>query len=144
MSYKQINFSDPKLVLKEEVDSDEKLREDIQKKQEQTEKQTTVEDLISKMAASFLNMDVETSELVNRTDEQVSEFKKTAEEYFDTVFGSHDDLSIVSNIQSSNVGSRVAAGVCAAQYVKLATNAPESAIFHEAFHKIIELVLPSD
>ena len=144
MSYKQINFSDPKLVLKEEVDSDEKLREDIQKKQEQTEKQTTVEDLISKMAASFLNMDVEASELVNRTDEQVSEFKKTAEEYFDTVFGFHDDLSIVSNIQSSNVGSRVAAGVCAAQYVKLATNAPESAIFHEAFHKIIELVLPAD
>lgn len=144
MSYKQINFSDPKLVLKEEVDSDEKLREDIQKKQEQTEKQTTVEDLISKMAASFLNMDVEVSELVNRTDEQVSEFKKTAEEYFDTVFGSHDDLSIVSNIQSSNVGSRVAAGACAAQYVKLATNAPESAIFHEAFHKIIELVLPAD
>ena len=144
MSYKQINFSDPKLVLKEEVDSDEKLREDIQKKQEQTEKQTTVEDLISKMAASFLNMDVEASELVNRTDEQVSEFKKTAEEYFDTVFGSHDDLSIVSNIQSSNVGSRVAAGACAAQYVKLATNAPESAIFHEAFHKIIELVLPAD
>lgn len=144
MSYKQINFSDPKLVLKEEVDSDEKLREDIHKKQEQTEKQTTVEDLISKMAASFLNMDVEASELVNRTDEQVSEFKKTAEEYFDTVFGSHDDLSIVSNIQSSNVGSRVAAGACAAQYVKLATNAPESAIFHEAFHKIIELVLPAD
>ena len=144
MSYKQINFSDPKLVLKEEVDSDEKLREDIQKKQEQTEKQTTVEDLISKMAASFLNMDVEASELVNRTDEQVSQFKKTAEEYFDTVFGSHDDLSIVSNIQSSNVGSRVAAGACAAQYVKLATNAPESAIFHEAFHKIIELVLPAD
>ena len=144
MSYKQINFSDPKLVLKEEVDSDEKLREDIQKKQEQTEKQTTVEDLISKMAASFLNMDVEASELVNRTDEQVSEFKKTAEKYFDTVFGSHDDLSIVSNIQSSNVGSRVAAGACAVQYVKLATNAPESAIFHEAFHKIIELVLPAD
>ena len=144
MSYKQINFSDPKLVLKEEVDSDEKLREDIQKKQEQTEKQTTVEDLISKMAASFLNMDVEASELVERTDEQVSEFKKTAEEYFDTVFGSHDDLSIVSNIQSSNVGSRVAAGACAAQYVKLATNAPESTIFHEAFHKIIELVLPAD
>lgn len=144
MSYKQINFSDPKLVLKEEVDTDEKVREDIQKKQEQAEKQTDVQDLISKMAASFLDMDVEASELVERTDEEVSEFKKTAEEYFDTVFGSHDDLSIVSSIQSANAGSRVAAGVCAAQYVKLATNAPESAIFHEAFHKIIELVLPSD
>lgn len=144
MSYKQINFSDPKLVLKEEVDTDEKVREDIQKKQEQAEKQTDVQDLISKMAASFLDMDVEASELVERTDEEVSEFKKTAEKYFDTVFGSHDDLSIVSSIQSANAGSRVAAGVCAAQYVKLATNAPESAIFHEAFHKIIELVLPSD
>lgn len=144
MSYKQINFSDPKLVLKEEVDTDEKVREDIQKKQEQAEKQTDIQDLISKMAASFLDMDVEASKLVERTDEEISEFKKTAEEYFDTVFGSHDDLSIVSSIQSANAGSRVAAGVCAAQYVKLATNAPESAIFHEAFHKIIELVLPSD
>lgn len=148
MSYKQINFGDPKLVEKEKVDSDEKIREQVAKQEEISKKPISASDLINLFAAKMdrkgsLNMTVDSSELVERTDEEVSEFRKTVEEYFDQVFGNHDDVTVEGHIQSSLIPGRVAAGVCADSYAQMATNAPESVMFHEAFHKVLELVLPA-
>ena len=95
-----------------------------------------------KSGDSKLHITVDESELVDRSEDEAESFRQTAFDYFDQVFGNHDGVEVLDNVQSSIIGGKTAAGYCATQMVALAKNAPDSAIFHEAFHKIMELVLP--
>ena len=142
MSYKQVNFEDPKLVKIDQNGAQQAAKQIAN----DSKKQNTSEDVLGALqnmwGSGKLNIEVDESELVERSDDDVQQFRQTAFDYFDSVFGNHNGVEVLDNVQSSIVGGRVAAGYCATQMVALAKNAPESAIFHEAFHKIMELVLP--
>lgn len=141
MSYKQVNFEDPKLVkINQDTNSNVvKAAENVG----QTTTKTALDILQNAWKdGSGLAITVDQSELADRSDDETEQFRQTAFDYFDQVFGSHQDVEVLDNVQSSIIGGKVAAGYCAAQMVALAKNAPDSAIFHEAFHKVMELVLP--
>ena len=72
-----------------------------------------------------------------------NEFIQSVYDYFDKVFGSHDFVQFVQNKYLEELGNdRYAIGLCCDQMIKLSTYAPRSVAYHEAFHRIMELVLP--
>lgn len=72
-----------------------------------------------------------------------NEFIQSVYDYFDKVFGSHDFVQFVQNKYLEELGNdRYAIGLCCDQMIKLSTYAPRSVAYHEAFHRIMELILP--
>ena len=72
-----------------------------------------------------------------------NEFIQSVYDYFDKVFGNHDFVQFVQNKYLEELGNdRYAIGLCCDQMIKLSTYAPRSVAYHEAFHRIMELVLP--
>lgn len=77
------------------------------------------------------------------TNSNNNEFIQSVYDYFDKVFGSHDFVQFVQNKYLEELGNdRYAIGLCCDQMIKLSTYAPRSVAYHEAFHRIMELVLP--
>ena len=77
------------------------------------------------------------------TNSNNNEFIQSVYDYFDKVFGSHDFVQFVQNKYLEELGNdRYAIGLCCDQMIKLSTYAPRSVAYHEAFHRIMELILP--
>lgn len=77
------------------------------------------------------------------TNSNNNEFIQSVYDYFDKVFGSHDFVQFVQNKYLEELGNdRYAIGLCCDQMIKLSTYAPRSVAYHEAFHRIMELMLP--
>lgn len=75
------------------------------------------------------------------------EFRQKIVEYFDKVFGNHDAVYFVDEHQKflGQIGdNQYVLGLCCDQMIKLSQYAPRSVAYHEAFHKIMELVLPDN
>ena len=75
------------------------------------------------------------------------EFRQKINEYFDKVFGNHDTVYFADEHQKflGQVGdNQYVLGLCCDQMIKLSQYAPRSVAYHEAFHKIMELVLPDN
>jgi len=83
----------------------------------------------------------------NRGVEEQETFEKIVREYFKTVFGTDEGLSFEDAkryyIVEASKNQRII-GLCTSEMVNLSKYAPYSAMYHEAFHKILELVLPED
>ena len=89
-----------------------------------------------------LHMLVNENELVTRTREEKQAFMTAAKNYFEKVLGISDFNGFVDQIDK--IGTKTAVGVTTSSALKLTLNAPRTAIYHEAFHKILELTLDSD
>ena len=75
------------------------------------------------------------------------EFRQKIVEYFDKVFGNHDAVYFADEHQKflGQIGdNQYVLGLCCDQMIKLSQYAPRSVAYHEAFHKIMELVLPDN
>lgn len=75
------------------------------------------------------------------------EFRQKIIEYFDKVFGNHDAVYFADEHQKflGQIGdNQYVLGLCCDQMIKLSQYAPRSVAYHEAFHKIMELVLPDN
>lgn len=75
------------------------------------------------------------------------EFRQKIVEYFDKVFGNHDTVYFADEHQKflGQIGdNQYVLGLCCDQMIKLSQYAPRSVAYHEAFHKIMELVLPDN
>lgn len=74
-------------------------------------------------------------------------FVQAVREYFKTVFGTDSDVIFEdakkNYINEASKNQRII-GLCTSEMVKLSRYAPYSAMYHEAFHKILELVLPEE
>jgi len=84
---------------------------------------------------------------VNRGSEEQEDFVNAVREYFKTVFGTDADIEFENAkkyyIKQASRNQRVI-GLTTSEMVKLSRYAPYSAMYHEAFHKLLELVLPDD
>lgn len=100
----------------------------------------------NKKNRNSLWMHVSDKELVNRTAEQEDEFVNKAIAYYDKIFGSNnyqlEFKEANDDVMRHIAKNQVIAGACHDSFIELYKNAPEEAIFHEAFHKIMELILP--
>jgi len=93
-------------------------------------------------------MTIGKDELVYRSEEEQRQFVDEIKEFFKYVFGTSDNLEFVLedtlNDSLNIVGNdEVIAGECTSQLIRISTYAPKSVMYHEAFHKIIELILPN-
>jgi hypothetical protein len=83
----------------------------------------------------------------NRGVEEQESFIKFAQEYFKKVFGTDEMLSFEDGarkyLKGSSVNQRII-GLTTSELVKLSRYAPYSTVYHEAFHRLIELTLPSN
>jgi len=94
-------------------------------------------------------MTVDKDELVYRSEEEQREFIKEIRDFFKYVFGDSNDVEFVlEKTLDDSLGilgsDNVIAGECTSQLIKISTYAPKSVMYHEAFHKIIELILPDN
>lgn len=107
---------------------------------------------LSKMDDPFMNakggltMTVDELELdVDRTTDQKNDFESAVREYFKNVFGNDFDLLFEDTKESfikHAAKNQRTVGLCTSEMIKLSLYAPYTAMYHEAFHKIMELVLP--
>jgi hypothetical protein len=149
-SYRQLNIGNVQIVpiTKSNSQSRENTVRDINNR-----KASNVSDAMkllfgkSKKNKGSLFMTVGENELVDRSEDETKAFEDFATSYFDKVFGNHDDVHIVEDITKNLHGlptSGTAVGVTLDQLVKIATNAPETTVWHEAFHKLMELILTEE
>ena len=115
--------------------------------QQQAATQARTRDLndLRRRARGGLHMQVREEDLVERSGGEIESFRQKAIKFFDSVFGSHEDLDLNSvdgkYIELKSHTPNVV-GLCADNIIKLSMYAPESAIYHEAFHKLVELMIP--
>ena len=93
---------------------------------------------------SGLKMVVQEDELVPRTKEaEISTFNQNVEAYFNQVFGK-DKVGLWKVLNEGIIGrlpTGYIVGLCTADLMSLSRYAPEDAAWHEAFHRVLELLL---
>ena len=90
-----------------------------------------------------LNAEVEESEIdKNRAYSAQELFVIKAKEYFSKVLGDSVEFQNVAEYFLDRVSdTKVSVGKCTADLIKLSRYAPEESIYHEAFHRVIELLM---
>lgn len=81
---------------------------------------------------------------VERTSDEVNQFIASCNEYVEKVFGKGVTFGFdfIDNTYSRAANqSESILGLCTAATLELSKNAPETAPFHEAFHRVLELLL---
>lgn len=149
--YRQINIDNVRLVNKNSTSSQES-----QNVEKQIERRTIsrrrrqsinsfIDDPFKNVQGGFtgLNMTVNDNEIDrNRTQEEKEDFKNAVIDYFTKVFGNNFTVELIDKyfLKEMCANQRVI-GVCTSEIVKLSTYSPYSAIWHEAFHKVLELTI---
>ena len=147
--YKQINFGNPVLVRKEDLPGMKVKPTAVPTGQAPV---VDSKDPFDFDFTSYLKMDVESSAVVNRTEEELDDFKKSINDYFKKVLGDNagkiifsDELDVaVKDAITRAAATPVTVGVTNSSLIELSKYAPEAVGPHEAFHKIMELLLPDD
>jgi hypothetical protein len=84
---------------------------------------------------------------MNRGVEQQESFMQDVTDYFDSVLGINGRVDFGKTDEKFfgevSKNERIA-GICTAEAIKLSRYVPLSVAWHEAFHKIFELVIPAE
>lgn len=76
---------------------------------------------------------------------QMNELQQSVADYFDKIFGSHDFVKVMQKDYLIKLAeNQYVLGLCCSDIIKLSQTAPNSVMYHEAFHRIMELLLPDD
>lgn len=139
-SYKQLNISNVRLENKNNPSTQKAVVESKPKSS-----LTHTIDLDAILAK--VRMIVQEDQLVNRTSvEDRNSFTNNVDEYFVRVFG-EDNRHFWQILQKDiieKLPTGYAVGECTSNIMKLSMYAPESAAWHEAFHRVTELLLDSN
>ena len=138
-SYKQINISNVRLENKDNIKPGD---QSTGQQQQSSKKQTYEYDDIDALFTG-LTMKVPEERLIQReSDESISSFQTNVEEYFRQVFG--DDAQSFWKFLEDGIISKLptgyVVGLCTSDFMALSRYAPEEAGWHEAFHRILELL----
>jgi len=93
-----------------------------------------------------LNEIIDQSQIVGRTDEEIEDYKRRASDVIRQMLGDGSVKTMQFKSREELNGENqtsVIAGICHSSFIELGTFAPESTVYHEAFHKILELTMPS-
>jgi len=141
LSFCELNVDDVVLVDKEQSEI-----EQIKEQSKQIDKKKSkLKALKNLYGGKGLTMTSEQGESVLRTEEEVVSFEQKIKEYFDKVLGkngnvefSKEDNEYLSQYHDKNV-----LAACGIEVIKMSKFAPDDAMFHESFHKILELIVPN-
>lgn len=147
-SCKYLNITDLQLVDKS-VEAENKTQKDetddlIKNIIEQTEQQEQDDalDEIRKLFGQGLEM---LGKHVNRDSKSAYSFMQDVADYMTQVFGDSAFLRFVNAddvcFKTASKNDRVV-GICSSDMITIAKEAPQSVKYHEAFHRIMELILP--
>lgn len=151
LGYKELRISNLR-VLPVGFEETKPLDKEIeQAKQQQKKVVVKGDDFFERLAkigkTGSLNKILEESEIdVNRGTEEQEGFVNDVISYFDSVlgdngkveFGATDKLFLDAVAGNERIG-----GICTTEMIKLSRYVPMSVAWHEAFHKIFELVIPA-
>ena len=147
LGYKELRISNVRVVPKgfQEEQTLQKEIEHVQQKPKVVVKEDDFFDRLAKLRGATKILD-ESEIDVNRGVEQQESFIQDVLDYFDSVLGingrvdfSPTDKKVLMELTKNE---RVA-GICTAESIKLTRYVPMSVAWHEAFHKIFELVIPA-
>ena len=149
IGYKELRISNVRVVPKgfSEEQPIQKEIEQIQQKPKVVVKEDDFFDKLAKLRGAAPKI-LDASEIdMNRGVEQQESFMQDVIDYFDSVLGingrvdfSPTDEKVLMELTKNE---RVA-GICTAESIKLTRYVPMSVAWHEAFHKIFELVIPAE
>lgn len=143
-SFKQINISNLRLENKNNP-STTNPTSPVQQKSRVGKRLDS--DLDLDQIFSGLNMIVQEDELVERTDSSdISTFNQNVEEYFSQVFGK-DKVGLWKVLNEGiirKLPTGYVVGLCTTDLMSLSRYAPEDAAWHEAFHRVLELLLTEE
>lgn len=109
--------------------------------------QTTSEqdDQLSIMLGGLF-MTEEDGSYILRTESEYISFKDKAEAYLNKVLGKNGEVKFGKSdeVFLGAFHDRNVLAVCGTQFILMSRNSPEEAIFHEAFHKVLELLVPKE
>lgn len=141
--YKQINIGDPQLRLK----SNDPVRPAAMPSQPtQTPLNSTNDPFDFVVPGAF--MTIEGDSMVNRTEDQIEDFQKAVNDYFNRVLGENAGKISFSDSEKPYLtrisATQVAIGVTTDSLIEMSNYAPEAVAPHEAFHRIMEMLLPDE
>ena len=147
--YKQINFGNPVLVHKDNVPG-ASIKPTAAPT---TQVKSPIEDNdpftfdFSKLNGK-LRMTVDPSATVNRTEEELDDFKKAVNDYMQKVLGENAGTVVfddrVDEAMTMAASTSVSVGVTTTSLIEISRYAPDAVAPHESFHKILELLLPDE
>ena len=152
LNFAEINIDNVRLVNKnatveETADAIIKAADDAAEQQRQASSAVkTRSSLINKLLSGLKNT-ISEDELQSRNDQELREFGDMAASYFDKVLGENGIFEVVNQIEpvaAEMTKNQRIAGLCQSNIITLLSSAPESTIFHEAFHKVMELLMTSN
>ncbi len=141
-SYKQIYVDGFKVINKndENVDASTKTKEEVKKQQKERRQQGVAKfnDLLNNLKGQLRY----TSEHpANQTTDQ--QLTQQMREYLYKTLGKDDSIFQISNSRFlDRVPVGYVLGYCTSQAIKLCASAPMSVGYHEAFHRVFELLIP--
>lgn len=150
MSYRQVNIDNLSLVDKNhpiQMETKPSVEDRNNARRRRISKLSATDDPFASSKGG-LSMTVEEEDIdTTRGIEEQESFVQAVRDYFKNVFGTDADLIFEdakkNYIKEASKNQRVI-GLCTSEMVKLSRYAPYSAMYHEAFHKILELVLPEE
>lgn len=149
-SYRQVNIDNLSLVDKNhpiQMETKPSVEDRSDARRRRISRLSAIDDPFASSKGG-LSMTVAEEDIdVTRGAEEQEAFVQAVRDYFKSVFGTDADLIFEdakkNYIKEASKNQRVI-GLCTSEMVKLSRYAPYSAMYHEAFHKILELVLPEE
>lgn len=142
LNYKELRIDNLRVVKKGSEEEKTLEQEVKQAQKKQAPKITVKDDFWDRL--SKLQMTVNESEIdMNRGSEEQEAFVNNAIAYFNKVLGTSAGALSFSDkkfLKAVSKNGRVI-GICTSEGIKLSKYAPESVAWHEAFHRIFELVI---
>lgn len=146
-SYTQVNITSCELVNENDVDAasnqaaaDQIAKQKIDQKQKENNRQHIFDILDSNLLMKQRENPASSGWSQSTRDDVLN--------FFDEVLGDLAKHGSTLNLEDDTclgqIGNEYIMGVCHALSIDLSTHAPKSAAYHEAFHKIFELLVPED
>lgn len=140
-SYKQIYVDGFKVINKndENIDSSTKTKEEVKKQQKERRQQGVAKfnDLLNNLKGQLRYV---SEHPANQTTDQ--QFTQQMREYLYKTLGKDDSIFQISNSRFlDRVPVGYVLGYCTSQAIKLCASAPMSVGYHEAFHRVFELLI---
>lgn len=144
--YRQLNIHDVKIVNEND---DQPIQQQDFEKRESGRRRAAKSDWLKNAAGLGLSdklfMTVPMEELeTDRTQAEKDAFTEFAKAYFKQVLGIDEYKSVEDAILKKMPNGMAAIGATTSTLIALSTYAPYTAVYHEAFHKVMELLMPAD
>ena len=143
--YKQINFGNPVLALKSND-----IQSSTQPSALQHPQKTSLGSTDDPFDFDFngLAMTVDENDVVQRSAEEYTGFQKYANDWFNKVLGENKGKIVFTDKEKEYLtrisGTQVAIARATTDFIELTKYSPDEAALHEAFHRIMELLLPDN